>query len=99
MPQSQSSLLSSEHSANLQGVATAPGDKSISHRSLILGAMAEGETQITGLLQGDDVLRTATAMRALGAAVERDGDIWRVTGAPWASPDKALYFGLSLIHI
>ena len=93
MPQSQTSLLSAEPSAKLHGTANLPGDKSISHRALILGALANGETQITGLLQGDDVLRTAAAMRALGAVVERDGAIWRVTGAPWTSPEKALYFG------
>ena len=55
----------------LQGVATVPGDKSISHRSLIFGALAVGETTVTGLLEGEDVLRTATAMEALGAKVER----------------------------
>ena len=51
----------------LQGQAHVPGDKSISHRSLILGAMCIGETRITGLLEGDDVLDTAKAMRAFGA--------------------------------
>ena len=48
-----------------------PGDKSISHRALILGAMAIGRTRIQGLLEGEDVLRTASAIRALGAAAER----------------------------
>ena len=48
-----------------------PGDKSISHRALMLGALAVGETEIQGLLEGEDVLRTAAAMRALGAGVER----------------------------
>ena len=57
-----------------------PGDKSISHRALILGALAVGETRITGLLTGEDVLRTATAMAALGAKVERSGDIFSVRG-------------------
>ena len=56
----------------LQGVATVPGDKSISHRSLIFGALAVGETTVTGLLEGEDVLRTAAAMKALGAKVERE---------------------------
>ncbi len=83
----------------LSGVALAPGDKSISHRALIFGALAEGETVATGLLEGDDVLRTAAAMRALGARVERDltdaGPVWRITGASWKDPDKALYFGNS----
>jgi 3-phosphoshikimate 1-carboxyvinyltransferase len=59
----------------------APGDKSISHRALILGALAKGETLIEGLLEGDDVLRTAAAMRAFGAEVSREGEgRWRVMG-------------------
>jgi 3-phosphoshikimate 1-carboxyvinyltransferase len=57
-----------------------PGDKSISHRALMFGAMAVGETVITGLLEGEDVLRTAAAMRQLGAEVIQDGKIWRVAG-------------------
>lgn len=83
----------------LRGVARAPGDKSISHRALILGALAEGETDIVGLLQSDDVLRTAAAMRALGARIERDGRgedaRWRVSGAAWRAPGQPLYFGNS----
>ncbi len=59
----------------------APGDKSISHRALILGAMASGTTDITGLLEGEDVKRTAQAMAAFGARVERLGEgVWRVEG-------------------
>ena len=58
-----------------------PGDKSISHRALIFGALAVGETRIAGLLEGEDVLNTAKAMRALGATVERTGEgEWRVHG-------------------
>jgi 3-phosphoshikimate 1-carboxyvinyltransferase len=58
-----------------------PGDKSISHRSLMLGALAVGETVIEGLLEGEDVLRTAAAMRGLGArAARQDDGIWRVQG-------------------
>ena len=58
-----------------------PGDKSISHRALMLGALAIGETRVSGLLEGEDVLRTAAAMRLLGAKVTRDGDgLWRVSG-------------------
>ncbi len=69
----------------LSGTVTIPGDKSISHRALIMGALAVGETRITGLLTGEDVLRTATAMAALGAKVERakverSGDIFSVWG-------------------
>lgn len=64
----------------LKGEAHVPGDKSISHRSLILGAMAVGETKVRGLLEGQDVLDTAKAMRAFGATVEKKGDTWHVHG-------------------
>jgi len=80
----------------LKGVAQVPGDKSISQRALILGAMAEGETRISGLLESEDVLSTAGAMRALGAEVTRDGGgKWRVRGAEWKSPAAPLDFGNS----
>ena len=64
----------------LTGTAHVPGDKSISHRSLILGALSVGETRVTGLLEGEDVLDTAKAMRAFGATVERQGEVWSVHG-------------------
>jgi len=65
----------------LVGEVRAPGDKSISHRALILGALAEGVTEIEGLLEGEDVRRTAEAMAAFGAGVERVGEgRWRVDG-------------------
>jgi 3-phosphoshikimate 1-carboxyvinyltransferase len=65
----------------LTGAIRVPGDKSISHRSIMLGALAVGETRISGLLEGEDVLSTAAAMRAMGACVERLGDgEWRVNG-------------------
>ena len=65
----------------LRGRVRAPGDKSISHRALILGAMASGVTEIEGLLEGADVLATAEAARAFGAKVERLGEgHWRVEG-------------------
>src|SRR5262245_20799975 len=74
-------LLSRRAAAPLAGRITVPGDKSISHRALMFGALAVGETRITGLLEGEDVLRTAAAMRALGAAVVHDPDgTWRVAG-------------------
>ncbi|SIO08328.1 3-phosphoshikimate 1-carboxyvinyltransferase [Vannielia litorea] len=83
----------------LKGVAEVPGDKSISHRSLILGAMAVGETQITGLLEGEDVLDTAKAMRALGAEVVRHGDgAWSVHGVGvggFGEPDDVIDCGNS----
>jgi 3-phosphoshikimate 1-carboxyvinyltransferase len=91
--------LTTRRGGALAGEATAPGDKSISHRALIFGALAEGETTATGLLEGHDVLHTAAAMRALGADVERDlGDqrpLWRIRGARWKSPERPLYFGNS----
>ncbi len=64
----------------LAGTVTVPGDKSISHRSLMLGALAVGETVITGLLEGEDVLATAAAMRAMGADIEKHDDRWHVHG-------------------
>ncbi len=67
-------------SGPLTGVADVPGDKSISHRSLILGAMTVGETKVTGLLEGQDVLDTAKAMQALGAQIEKQGETWHIHG-------------------
>lgn len=65
----------------LKGTIRVPGDKSISHRSIMLGALAAGETRVTGLLEGEDVLSTAAAMRAMGASVERIGEgEWSVHG-------------------
>lgn len=73
--------MTSHPTKGLKGTADVPGDKSISHRSLILGAMAVGETRITGLLEGEDVLRTADAMRAFGADVINHGaGSWSVHG-------------------
>ncbi|MBZ0227154.1 MAG: 3-phosphoshikimate 1-carboxyvinyltransferase [Bauldia sp.] len=68
-------------SGPLKGTVRPPGDKSISHRALMLGALAVGETSIEGLLEGEDILATAAAMRAFGAAVERaDTGVWTVRG-------------------
>ena len=73
--------LTARPSPPLAGVVRAPGDKSISHRALIIGAMATGVTEIDGLLEGDDILATARAVEAFGATVERLGEgRWRVTG-------------------
>jgi 3-phosphoshikimate 1-carboxyvinyltransferase len=73
--------MSAEGSGALRGRVRAPGDKSISHRALIFGLLAVGETRVSGLLEGEDVIRTAAAARALGASVERlsPGE-WRVRG-------------------
>jgi len=82
--------------SGLSGHIAVPGDKSISHRALILGGMAEGETRIEGLLEGQDVLHTAAAVRALGAKVTRLGDgLWTVQGAPWRSPEAPIDCGNS----
>ncbi|MFN4095473.1 MAG: 3-phosphoshikimate 1-carboxyvinyltransferase [Sphingomonas sp.] len=65
----------------LRGTVAVPGDKSISHRSLMFAGLAVGESRIEGLLEGEDVLATAAAMRAMGATIERDADgIWHVAG-------------------
>ncbi len=83
----------------LSGVAEVPGDKSISHRALILGALAVGETRITGLLEGDDVLDTARAMRSFGAdVVEHGGGEWSVHGVGvggFAEPEAVIDCGNS----
>jgi 3-phosphoshikimate 1-carboxyvinyltransferase len=74
-------LISGRPSAPLHGTIAVPGDKSISHRALMFGALAIGETRIEGLLTGEDVLRTAAAMRALGAEVTARADgTWLVAG-------------------
>ena len=73
--------LRAERSPPLRGRVRAPGDKSTSHRAIIFGLLAVGRTEITGLLEGEDVLRTADAARALGALVERHGPgCWSVRG-------------------
>ena len=83
----------------LSGIADVPGDKSISHRSLILGAMCVGETTITGLLEGQDVLDTAAAMRAFGATVtDLGGGNWSVRGVGvggFAEPEGVIDCGNS----
>ncbi len=82
----------------LVGSVTVPGDKSISHRSLMLGAMAVGETIVTGLLEGEDVLATAAAMRAMGAHIERRDARWHIHGVGVGGllqPETALDMGNS----
>ncbi len=87
----------SQKSPPLSGSVVAPGDKSISHRALILGAMAKGVTQITGLLEGSDILSTADAMRAFGAnVVKGKTGTWSVTGCGkkgWLSPPQDVNCG------
>ncbi|CAN1504504.1 AroA 5-enolpyruvylshikimate-3-phosphate synthase [Rhabdaerophilaceae bacterium] len=86
-----------EHSGALRGIADVPGDKSISHRALLFGLLSVGETRVSGLLEGEDVLRTADAARALGANVEHlaPGE-WRVRGmgvGTLLAPRATLDFG------
>ncbi|MEA3058369.1 MAG: 3-phosphoshikimate 1-carboxyvinyltransferase, partial [Sphingomonadales bacterium] len=88
--------LSGSPSNPLRGAIEVPGDKSMSHRALILGSLAGGETQIRGLLEGDDVLCTAQALRAFGADVERlSRGHWRVRGSEWQSPAEPVDCGNS----
>lgn len=91
-------MLTAEKSRNLTGHVPVPGDKSISHRALILGALATGTTRVAGLLESEDVIATAHALKALGAGVSREGQDWiihgRGTGGLVRSPGK-LDFGNS----
>ncbi|WP_349295722.1 3-phosphoshikimate 1-carboxyvinyltransferase (plasmid) [Thioclava sp. 'Guangxiensis'] len=91
--------MSSQKCGPLSGVAEVPGDKSISHRALILGALSVGETKITGLLEGEDVLDTAKAMRAFGATVTQHGaGEWSVQGVGvggFAEPEQVIDCGNS----
>lgn len=82
----------------LRGRIRVPGDKSISHRSVMLGALAVGETRVTGLLEGEDVMATASAMRAMGAQVEKHDNEWRIHGVGVGGllqPQAALEMGNS----
>jgi 3-phosphoshikimate 1-carboxyvinyltransferase len=91
--------LTATKSSALHGAADVPGDKSISHRALMLGGLAIGQTRITGLLEGDDVYATAGALRALGVTVTREGPgAWTVSGVGvggFAEPSEVLDMGNS----
>lgn len=91
--------LNSVSSHALAGTVKVPGDKSISHRSLMLSALAVGESSISGMLEGEDVLATAAAMRAMGAKIERVGEgMWRVNGVGVGglmTPDNIIDMGNS----
>lgn len=95
--QSSPQPLAASPSGPLRGRLRPPGDKSVSHRALIFGLLSIGETEIRGLLEGDDVLRTAEACRALGAWIAREGPgLWRVRGVGiggLAEPSRPLDFG------
>ncbi|MEM9668902.1 MAG: 3-phosphoshikimate 1-carboxyvinyltransferase [Pseudomonadota bacterium] len=92
-------MLTSYPVSTLSGAIRAPGDKSCSHRALILSGLAQGKSRITGLLEGDDVLRTGAAMAALGAEIEQKGKgEWSVHGVGetgLVSPEQSLDFGNS----
>ena len=92
-------VMTATKSGPLTGRAEIPGDKSISHRALIFGAMTVGQTRITGLLEGQDVLDTASAMRAFGAEVVRHGaGAWSVHGVGvggFREPENVIDFGNS----
>ncbi|HYI85309.1 MAG TPA: 3-phosphoshikimate 1-carboxyvinyltransferase [Acetobacteraceae bacterium] len=98
-PHAPKLLRSATPGVPLRGRVRVPGDKSISHRALMFGALAVGTTRIKGLLEGEDVLRTAAAMRALGAEVERTGaGAWQVAGrgiGGLVEPDEVLDMGNS----
>lgn len=89
--------LSAVPGGTLRGRVTVPGDKSVSHRALMLGALAIGETRVAGLLESADVMATAAAMRAFGATIQRDADgNWRVAGLGTGGllePEGAIDFG------
>ncbi len=91
--------LTARRAGPLKGRLRVPGDKSISHRALILAALTVGESRVSGLLEGEDVLHTAEAMRALGARLTRGADgVWRVHGVGvggFAAPAAPLDFGNS----
>jgi 3-phosphoshikimate 1-carboxyvinyltransferase len=93
------SALTARRAGSLNGRLRVPGDKSISHRALIFGALAVGETRISGLLEGEDVINTGKAMRALGAKVERTGEgAWSLHGVGvggFRAPAEVLDFGNS----
>ena len=96
-------MISSLIKNGMNGIANIPGDKSISHRSFILSALAVGTSKIHGLLEGEDVLATGKAMQAMGAQTVRQADgTWEVTGrgvSGLTTPDEALYFGNFILDI
>ncbi|EJN00041.1 3-phosphoshikimate 1-carboxyvinyltransferase [Phyllobacterium sp. YR531] len=86
----------SRRSNALNGDIRIPGDKSISHRSFMFGGLASGETRITGLLEGEDVINTGRAMQAMGAKIAKEGDVWIIKGTGngcLLQPEAPLDFG------
>src|SRR5262245_53911393 len=96
VPHASQSPLTAVQSPALRGRVRVPGDKSISHRALMFGAMATGRTTIGGLLEGEDVLNTARALQAMGCPVRKINSRWEVLGrgvGGLAQPDDDLDFG------
>jgi 3-phosphoshikimate 1-carboxyvinyltransferase len=90
------SPLAAHRSNTLSGTVRVPGDKSISHRALMFGALSTGRTRITGLLEGEDILATASALRALGAPIEKADGVWDVRGrgvGGLQQPDNPIDYG------
>jgi 3-phosphoshikimate 1-carboxyvinyltransferase len=86
----------SSKSSGFSGTVRIPGDKSISHRSFMLGGLASGETRITGLLEGEDVINTGRAMQAMGANIRKEGSQWIINGTgngALLAPEEPLDFG------
>lgn len=91
-------LRSQKNDVALLGEITVAGDKSISHRSLIFAALAHGRSKITGLLEGEDVLKTASALRLMGVEIEKKENFWEVNGvgvAGLSEPEDVLDMGNS----
>lgn len=96
MPHSAPSPLAAHRSKSLTGFVRVPGDKSISHRALMFGALATGRTRIEGLLEGEDILRTAQALQAMGCPITKAGSTWEVLGrgvGGLAEPSGEVDFG------
>ena len=69
-------LISQKQNLKIEGEVTVPGDKSISHRSLIFSSLAKGSSKITGLLEGEDVLKTAEALKKMGVEITKNNEVW-----------------------
>lgn len=94
--------LATERSPWLRGVVRLPGDRAMSHRALILGALARGETIIEGLQESADVFATGRAMQAVGARIEKHGERWHITGlgvGGFLEPEDRLHFANSTVAL
>jgi 3-phosphoshikimate 1-carboxyvinyltransferase len=94
-PRAKADSLTASPSEGLCGEIEVPGDKSVSHRALIIGALASGRTDIHGLLESEDVLRTAHALRHFGIDVGKAAGRWTVRGGEFFDPDREIHCGNS----